>query len=149
MRATFPNAQFVWLRREDKGRQGISWWRAALTDQWGLRPDQEAKQPAPDVDSIVQLVQYAKQCEDGWREWFSSTGIKPHEVRYEDLTQDRLAAANRVLGFLRLPQLDADELPPVRYRRQADTLTELCVDLVRAAVNSPPHQTAHELPSRG
>jgi LPS sulfotransferase NodH len=28
MRTTFPNAQFVWLRREDKVRQGISWWAA-------------------------------------------------------------------------------------------------------------------------
>src|SRR5262245_45222443 len=25
MRTTFPNAQFVWLRRQDKVRQGISW----------------------------------------------------------------------------------------------------------------------------
>ena len=33
MRTTFPDPQFVWLRREDKVRQGISWWRAAVTDQ--------------------------------------------------------------------------------------------------------------------
>jgi LPS sulfotransferase NodH len=141
MRATFPNAQFVWLRREDKVRQGISWWRAAVTDQWALQPHQEAKQPAPDVERIVELIQYAEQCEDGWRQWFSSTGIQPYEVRYEDLNQDRLAAANGVLGFLSLPQLDADELPPVRYRKQGDTLTEVCVDLVRAAMSSPTRTT--------
>jgi LPS sulfotransferase NodH len=33
MGSTFPNAQFVWLRREDKVRQGISWWRAVATNQ--------------------------------------------------------------------------------------------------------------------
>ena len=33
MRTTFPDAQFVWLRRANKVRQGISWWRAAVTDQ--------------------------------------------------------------------------------------------------------------------
>jgi LPS sulfotransferase NodH len=33
MRTTFPDPQFVWLRRADKVRQGISWWRAAVTDQ--------------------------------------------------------------------------------------------------------------------
>jgi LPS sulfotransferase NodH len=38
MRTAFPDAQFVFLRREDKVRQGISWWRAAVTDQWALRP---------------------------------------------------------------------------------------------------------------
>lgn len=31
MRTTFPDPQFVWLRRQDKVRQGISWWRADVT----------------------------------------------------------------------------------------------------------------------
>jgi LPS sulfotransferase NodH len=136
MRATFPNAQFVWLRREDKVRQGISWWRAATTDQWALRPDQEPAQPALDVDRVVRLVQYAEQCEAGWRQWFASTGIQPCQVVYEDLARDRLAAANRALSFLCLPQLDAADLPPVRYRQQADSLTERYADVVRSAMSS-------------
>ena len=136
MQTTFPDPQFVWLRRADKVRQGISWWRAAVTDQWGLRPGQEAGQPAPDVEEMVQLVRLAEWCEDGWRQWFASTGIQPCEVRYEDLAGDRLAVANTVLEFLRLPQLDADDLPPVRYRQQADSLTERYVHLVRSAMSS-------------
>ena len=136
MRTTFPNPQFVWLRREDKVRQGISWWRATATNQWVLRPGQEAGQPAPDVEKIVQLVQFAQRCEDGWRQWFASTGIQPCQVLYEDLARDRLAVANKVLEFLRLPQLDPDTLPPVRYRKQADSLTERYADLVRSAMSS-------------
>jgi LPS sulfotransferase NodH len=65
MRTTFPDPQFVWLRRADKMRQGISWWRAAVTDQWGLRPGQEAEQPLLDVEQMVRLVQFAQRCEDG------------------------------------------------------------------------------------
>lgn len=49
---------------------------------------------------------------------------------------DRLAVANAVLGSLRLPQLDADTLPPVRYRKQADSLTKRYAELVRSAMNS-------------
>ena len=45
-------------------------------------------------------------------------------VSYEDLAQDRLGVANRVLGFLNLPRLEPGDLPAVRYRQQADTLTE-------------------------
>jgi hypothetical protein len=41
-----------------------------------------------------------------------------------------------VLEFLRLPQLDAGDLPPVRYRQQADSLTERYVDLIRSAMSS-------------
>src|SRR5215472_16910149 len=133
---TFPNAQFVWLRRADKVRQGISWWRAVVTNQWGLRPGQEPEAPALDVERIVPLVQFAERCEDGWRQWFASTGIQPHEVVYEDLSQDRLAVANGVLEFLRLPQLEADDLPPVRYHKQADRLTERYVNLVRSAMST-------------
>jgi trehalose 2-sulfotransferase len=137
MRTTFPDPQFVWLRRADKVRQGISWWRAAVTNQLGLRPGQQAGQPPPDVEQMVQFVQFAQRCEDGWRQWFASTGIQPCEVRYEHLARDRLAVANAVLDFLRLPQLDAGDLPPVRYRKQADSLTERYADLVRSAMSSP------------
>jgi LPS sulfotransferase NodH len=135
MRTTFPNAQFVWLRRTDKVRQGVSWWRADVTDQWCLRPGQEAERPAPDVEEIVRYVRFAEACEDGWRQWFAATGIQPREVVYEDLARDRLAVANGVLEFLALPRLNADSLPPVRYRQQADSLTERYVDLVRAAMS--------------
>jgi trehalose 2-sulfotransferase len=136
MRATFPNPQFVWLRREDKVRQGISWWRAAATNQWALRPGQEPEPPVPDVEKMVQLVEFAQRCEDGWRQWFAATGIQPCQVLYEDLARDRLAAANAVLAFLRLPQLDEDTLPPVRYIKQADKLTDRYADLVRSAMSS-------------
>jgi LPS sulfotransferase NodH len=88
------------------------------------------------VEQIMQLVQSAQRCEDGWRQWFASTGIQPCQVVYEDLARDRLAAANAALEFLRLPQLDADDLPPIRYRKQADTLTEHYADLVRSAMSS-------------
>jgi hypothetical protein len=63
--------------------------------------------------------------------------VEPVKVLYEDIARDRLTVANVVLAFLRLPQLNARDLPPVRYRKQADSLTERCVDLVRSAMSSP------------
>jgi len=62
-------------------RQGIWWWRAAVTGQWALRPGQQADQPAPGVAQMVRLVQFAPRCEDGWRRWFAATGIQPGQVR--------------------------------------------------------------------
>jgi LPS sulfotransferase NodH len=130
MQTTFPDPRFVWLRRADKARQGISWWRAAVTGQRGLRPGQQAGRPAPDVEEMVALVRFAGQ-------WLASTGIQPCEVPCEDLATGRLAVANGVPEFLRLPRLDPDHLPPVRYRKQADSLTETYEDLVRSAMSSP------------
>ena len=100
-------------------------------------PSQESERPAPDAEQMVQLVQFAQRCEDGWRQWFASSRIQPCEVLYQNLARDRLTVANAVLEFLRLPQLDADNLPPARYRKQADRRTETYLDLVRSAKSSP------------
>jgi LPS sulfotransferase NodH len=89
------------------------------------------------VEEMVALVHLAQWCEDGWRQWFASTGIQPCQVVYEDLARDRLAVVNQVLEFLRLPRLDAADLPPLRYRQQADNLTDRYADLVRSAMSSP------------
>jgi len=48
----------VWLRREDKLRQAISWWRAAATGQYGLapakcRPSRHSSTGMPGVRSQV------------------------------------------------------------------------------------------------
>ena len=96
MQSTFPAVQYVWLQRQDKVRQGISWWRADVTGQYALLPGQEAGQPQPDVERIVRLVRLAEHSEDGWRQWFASVGIQPCEVTYEDLTRDRLTAVDLV-----------------------------------------------------
>jgi hypothetical protein len=86
-----------------------------------------------------------------WSRWCSSSGSRsgarmagasgslqressPAKFVYEDLARDRLAAANAVLEFLRLPQLDADDLP---LHKQADSRTETYVDLARPAMSSP------------
>ena len=137
IRTTFPNTQFVWLRREDKIRQGVSWWRAEATDEWALTPDQQPARPELDVEQIVPLVRFAEQCENGWRQWFAATGIEPYEVVYEDLARDRFGIVNNVLGFLDLSQLTQNALPPVRYRKQADDLSDHYVNLVRAAMSTP------------
>ena len=89
-----------------------------------------ARAAGADVARIVPLVRFAERCEDGWRQWFAATGIQPCEVVNEYLSRDRLGVTNGLLEFLRLPQLGAGDLPPVRYRQQADSLTERYVDLV-------------------
>ena len=40
--AAFPELRYVWLRREDTLRQGISWRRAAATGQFALVDGQTA-----------------------------------------------------------------------------------------------------------
>ena len=131
---TFPGLRYVWLRREDKVRQAVSWWRASMTDEWALTDSETASGLVPefDADAIGALVQFALACEQGWREWFQTHNIAPVEVTYEQLIEDRLVTTNVVLEHLGLPHLDVDGLRPPRYRKQSDDLTDEYVRRFRA-----------------
>jgi LPS sulfotransferase NodH len=128
--AAFPGLAYVWLRREDKLRQAISWWRAAATGQYGLAAGEvPAEPPAFDRDAIGRLLQYAQGCEAGWRDWFAAHSIRPLEIVYEDLIEDVDRAARNVAGFLHVPLSAGLEQVRPRGRRQADHHTERLVAL--------------------
>ena len=123
--AAFPGLRYLWLRREDKLRQAISWWRAAATGQYELAPDEmPAEPPAFDREAIGRLLRYAQACEAGWQDWFAAHSIRPLEIVYEDLIEDVDRAARNVAGFLGVSWPAG--LAPVRprMRRQADQRTE-------------------------
>jgi LPS sulfotransferase NodH len=128
--AAFPGLGYVWLRREDKLRQAISWWRAAATGQYGLAPGEVPTEPPQfDPDAIGRLLRYAQACETGWRDWFATHSITPLEIVYEDLIEDVDQAARDVAGSLQVPL--PPRLGPIcpRMQRQADNHTERLVEL--------------------
>jgi trehalose 2-sulfotransferase len=117
--------RYVWLRRDDKLRQAISWWRAGATGQYALTADTVAAEPpAFDHDAIEGLVHYAEVCEQGWRDWFAANSIEPLEIVYEDLIKDLNKAVRDVAGFLDVAvPLRLSRVQP-RLLRQADDHTE-------------------------
>jgi LPS sulfotransferase NodH len=135
--AAFPGLRYVWLRRDDKLRQAISWWRAAATGEYGLEAGQAPAEPPPfDRDAIGRLARYARECEDGGRGWFAAHAIRPLEIVYEDMTQDIDKTVRTVAGFLGVT------LPPglgqfrPRGSRQADQHTERIVGLFNRHVET-------------
>jgi trehalose 2-sulfotransferase len=101
-----------WLRAEQTG----VWFRADRQGQ--AQPEQEARF---DPGRIRELVQLIDEHNAAWRAWFASAGVRPHDVRYEDLDADPAGVTRGILGFLGL------ELPPgreirVRHTRLADEL---------------------------
>ena len=134
--AAFPGPRYVWLRRQDKVRQAISWWRADATGQWALAPGQPAAAPpAFDRDAIGSLVRYAKACEAGWRDWFTAHAIKPFEITYEDMVKDLDKAVRDIAGFCGITvPAGLGHIRP-RMRRQADQHTERLVRLYGASLS--------------
>jgi LPS sulfotransferase NodH len=121
----FGHVRFIYLRRDDIVAQAVSLLRAEQTNVWhdpvhATRPDPDHEAQF-DFDQIHQRVQLIDQHNAAWQGWFSSAGIEPFPVLYEELAVDPLGITHRILDFLDL------ELPPgrklaVQHRRLADEL---------------------------
>jgi LPS sulfotransferase NodH len=136
----FGHVRFVYLRREDVVAQAVSLVRAEQTNVWHdsvretrQEPDHEAQF---DFDRLHQRVQQIDQHNAGWQEWFSSAGIEPFPVRYEELAVDPVGITRRVLDFLDLEPPAGRELA-VGHRRLADELSTQWV----ARYHAEPHRS--------
>jgi LPS sulfotransferase NodH len=136
--ATFPNLQYVWLRRRDKIRQGISYYRALETRIWrstdrGTEPVADPPFNAQAIESLVQLCTWEDQ---EWHDYFQRAGITPLVVSYEELAASPQGVAAAIVAFLGLPPAPSLEGRAWAHQRQADALTESWVQRYLAAMDT-------------
>ena len=132
--AHLPNLRYVWLRRRDVVRQGVSWWRAAETGEYALARDgQPAPPPTYDATAIGRLVRYARDCDAAWAAWFRTNRVDPLVLFYEDMIEDLGGTVESVLDYLEIARLSTVIAPTPRLRRQADADTERFVELFLAS----------------
>lgn len=125
----FGRTAFVCLRRDDTPAQAVSWLRAEQTRTWYIGGDGEISgdddadghEPRYDAEEITRFVRTIEDHNAAWEAWFSSAGVRPYRVRYEDLDEDMTGTTRRVLGFLGVEAPPGQAIVP-RHRRQADEL---------------------------
>jgi LPS sulfotransferase NodH len=136
----FPNLHLVWITRDDKVRQAISWFKARQTGVWGQ--DQGAEtvklgaawrdgdaplQPgelAFVYDGIAALVRQAEEDDVAIGRFFAESGIEPFKVVYETFApryEETVCDLLRWMGIDPPPDLT---LPNPRTVRLADDKTE-------------------------
>jgi trehalose 2-sulfotransferase len=129
-----PSPRYVYLRREDKGRQAVSYFRAMRSDRWSETtsgPDSGGLQPAahvplqPDYLQIRWWEDHIREEEGDWMKFFSTFAITPMVVTYEDLVADSRREIARVLTFVGVHDSRPVETVKTTLRRQADDETEL------------------------
>lgn len=121
--------RLVWLRRRDKARQAVSYWRASVTGEWSLRPGQ-----APGgVESSRFDVEHAARLEERivtderWIAQLLARSQLPHTiVWYEDLAAHPRSVTDSVLTFLGVQTPSRDHQP--RFSRQSDATSESLVE---------------------
>src|SRR5215203_999286 len=136
----FPNLHLVWVTREDKVRQAISWFKARQTGIWGQDQGQSAPklgrawrlgdeplQPgelAFNYDGIATLLRQAEAEDAAIGQFFTMSGVEPFRVVYEEFTpryEETILALLRWLGVTPPPDLT---LPNPRTIKLADDRTD-------------------------
>ncbi|MEN9506952.1 MAG: hypothetical protein RI958_2878 [Actinomycetota bacterium] len=113
---------WVWIRRDDRVRQAVSWSRALQTGAWAGRGSGASTGPVYDRRLIEACVRMADTDEAGWREHFSAwQGEPPLAVTYEALSGEYEATMSRVFDHLGVRGV-AVPAPPLE--RMADELSE-------------------------
>jgi LPS sulfotransferase NodH len=136
----FPNLHLVWVSRDDKVRQAVSWFKARQTGVWGQgegqdvpklgaawRRAEEPLQPgelAFDYDGIAALLHRAEIEDAAIGRFCAEGGITPFHVIYEEFSPRYEETINDLLRWLGVMSSPDFSLPRPRTVRLADDRTD-------------------------
>jgi len=103
MERHFPAPRYIWLVREDKVRQAISYEAALATGEWWKgRMRQRAAPRVTNIDysGIERLEELLVRHEAQWAHYFSNSGLRPLVVTYEELSCNYASVVRWVLRHL-------------------------------------------------
>ena len=122
----FPDLNYIWLTRRNKVRQAVSLWKASQTQQWVWKKQAGSPPPAAyDFKKIDAQMQMMVRSEAEWEEYFTSAGIKPLTVVYEDFVQEYDETLWLVLRYLGVDGQTEGKWPRASWmRKQADDESE-------------------------
>jgi LPS sulfotransferase NodH len=130
IKVAFPNTRFVWLSRENKERQALSYYKARQTNQWWLLCGREVKPNATmpdahiDLEDIWRLENLVRNHEDRWASFFSEANLTPLRMSYEHLCGAYEETVREILRWLGIPEASSVIIPAPRLQRQSDQATE-------------------------
>lgn len=132
--ALLPNLHYIWIVRDDKVRQAVSWAIAAQTDiyaAWQAKVRQPRQEPVFDFGQIDLLYNLVLEGEAGWQAFFQASKITPLRVVYEELVDGYEATALQVLDYLSIPYPQNLIFGKKRMKQQATALNDEWADKYR------------------
>lgn len=117
----FPSeVKYIYLRRRNKVRQGISRVKAMWNGIWRIR-EGNRQEPVTtlhfDYESIADCITWLKRQEKGWERFFKTNGISPLRIEYEELIRDYRGTVVRIFEYLGIPL-------PVRLELKTDMIKQ-------------------------
>ena len=127
----FPHLRYVWLRRRDKVRQAISYYRAHKTQAWwsvdgATATEGQGQETEIEFDplAIERIEKVLLENDSAWEQHFKGIRACPFEIFYEDLVADYSGSIRQILSWLDIAGAKAVWIQEPRLKRQSDTRTE-------------------------
>jgi LPS sulfotransferase NodH len=127
LKRVYPDARYIWLTRQDKVCQAISFLLASGTEEWWsiegalVAPRaEEVRVPEFDASAISRAEKMFRDNDAQWQAFFAQNQIAPLVIRYEDLAADYANQIQKVFTWLNVPEALSTTVPPPRLRRQSD-----------------------------
>jgi trehalose 2-sulfotransferase len=133
---TFGCCRYIFLRRRDRVRQAISYFRARQTQRWSSKTASK-KSPAAevfDVDALDELMRAISLGESCWLAYLSELGVNYLSLFYEDLVHAPRMWVAQILGFVGVHHQWAG-ICRSELQRQSDEVTEEWVRRYKALRN--------------
>ena len=124
-RPYFPNLRYVYIVREDRVRQAISYAKAVQTGQWASEHAVlGTRHPVFKKDQIDRLLARIRDQEERWERLFERHGVRPLRIAYEGLAGTAQQELLRVLEFLGVEPPQPFFVRSATLEKQADLESE-------------------------
>ena len=114
----------IFIRREDKLRQAISFYRARKTRTWVKKNSDDSPIPTEFLpEKIISIKKVMEKREVAWIDYFAQQDIEPLEIWYETLEKDPVRVIRKIGRFLEV-DLPKPLLPHSTMKIMRDKITE-------------------------
>lgn len=121
----FPNLRYIYIVRQDRLRQAISYVKAMQTNRW-TSDWQEGilDELRYDFDAISKRMNELVATDRAWKGYFLKTRTQPLHIVYESFIEKYEESVREVLRFLEVREYREVAISPPRLTKQADEVTE-------------------------
>jgi len=133
----FPNPRYVFLEREDKIMQAISWYRAAAQKTWSSAHHKRRDAPY-NHEQIAHYHDLIAHSTRQWEHFFATEQIQPLRLTYEQLMADPTNQLSAIAHHLELDtplRVNADK---TRFKIQRDNTSQQWAKRYLAENSIPP-----------
>jgi LPS sulfotransferase NodH len=122
----FAAPRYIWIRRRDKVKQAISFWRSMQTRIYNTASDDvvEAAQPEFDYTQIHEIVQRFEKHDEGWERLFRTGKVQPLVVEFESFVKSMESTVQGVLDYLDIETPAGFTAPVPRLKKISNELNE-------------------------